>query len=185
MSAGDERRAASAFHAVSASVLETNDDPATVGPREISQVIGAARAAPNGRARLILHPTRDDSLHEMVIALPPTSCDHPHINFKSGKSFLALSGRFAVMRFSDDGSRVEPVVLSAGQWPGARLTRLRSPAWHTIIPLDGDCVFLETIIGPFEGNRWAPWFPAEHQPEERHRFAERLRAQAREAAAGL
>jgi len=173
------------FHAVSPSVLETADDPAVVGSDDIARVIAAARQAPSGRARLILHPTRDDTLHEMVIALPPSSCDHPHINFKSGKSFLALSGRFAVLIGSDDGQRITPVVLSAGPWPGARMARLRAPAWHTIIPLDGDTVFLESIIGPFEGNRWAPWFPDESRPAERAVVADRLRSIARAAAAAL
>lgn len=173
------------FSAVSPSVLETADDPAVVGADDIGRVIVAAKAAPNGRARLILHPTREDALHEMVIALPSTSCDHPHINFKSGKSFLALSGRFAVMLGSDDGSVIRPIVLSAGPWPGARMARLRAPAWHTIIPLEGDTVFLETIIGPFEGNRWAPWFPGEEDGQGRRRFTERFRAIALEAAARL
>ena len=176
---------ASRFHAVSASVLETADDPAVVGPDDIAGVIAAAKAAPNGRARLILHPTREDALHEMVIALPATSCDHPHINFKSGKSFLALSGQFAVMHCSDDGSVIRPIVLSAGDRPGARMARLRAPAWHTIIPLEGNTVFLESIIGPFEGNLWAPWFPGEQDIAGRHRFAERFRALARDAAARL
>ena len=104
----------------------------------------------------------------MIIALPPESCDHPHINFRSGKSFLALSGQFAVMRFSDDGGTIEPCILSAGrQWAGSRMIRLRQPAWHTIIPLVGDTVFLETIIGPFEGNKFADWFPDANRSHER------------------
>ena len=121
----------------------------------------------------------------MVIALPPTSCDHPHINYKSGKSFLALSGQFAVMRCSDDGETIEAIVLSDGNWPGARMTRLRAAAWHTIIPLQGDTVFLESIIGPFEGNRFAEWFPEDAASPEREAMADRFRAIAREAAARL
>ncbi len=173
---------ASAFHSVTASVLETAADPVVVGPEQIAHVIAAAKLAPNGRARLILHTHASDSLHEMVIALPATSCDHPHINFKSGKSFLALSGRFAVMHCSGDGQHITPVVLSAGPWPGARMARLRAAAWHTIIPLDGDCVFLETIIGPFEGNQFASWFPGESDADGRARYAEKFRAIARAAA---
>ena len=173
------------FWIISPAVLETAADPATVGAADIAEVIEAARQAPQGRARLILHTGRDDSLHEMVIALPPQSCDHPHINFKSGKSFCALSGRFAVMHFSDDGQKITPIVLSAGAWPGARMTRLRAPAWHTIIPLDGDTVFLETIIGPFEGNRFASWFPAETDSQGRQAFAGRLRGLARDAVTRL
>jgi cupin fold WbuC family metalloprotein len=119
----------------------------------------------------------------MVIALPPDSCDHPHINFKSGKSFLALSGQFAVICFSDDGSEIRPVVLSAeDRWAGAKMVRLRRAAWHTIIPLAGDTVFLETIIGPFEGNRFARWFPEANQPREREAWVEKLRKVAKVAA---
>jgi cupin fold WbuC family metalloprotein len=121
----------------------------------------------------------------MIIALPSSSCDHPHINFKSGKSFLALSGQFALMHFSDNGQSIAAIVLSAGEWPGAHLARLRAPAWHTIIPLQGDVVFLETISGPFEGNHFAPWFPAAEDAAARDAFAARLRKIAREAASEL
>jgi cupin fold WbuC family metalloprotein len=173
----------STFAATTPAVWETEADPVVVGQQQIAAVIAAAKAAPKGRARLILHTSAADNLHEMVIALPPESCDHPHINDKSGKSFLALSGQFAVMHCSHDGSRITPIVLSAGAWPGARMTRLRAAAWHTIIPLAGDCVFLETIIGPFEGNTFAAWFPSEHDRAGREAFAEKFRAIARAAAA--
>ncbi len=172
------------FHAVAPSVFETDADPVTVDCEQIGSLIEAARTQPSGRARLLLHPDREDSLHEMIIALPAKSCDHPHINTKSGKSFTAVSGQFAVMHFSDDGARSTPVILSAGTLPGATVTRLRKPAWHTIIPLAGDTVFIETIIGPFTGNRFAEWFPAAGS-EQRHEADERLRRLARDAAARL
>jgi len=128
-----------------------------------------------------MHNWSEDSLHEMVIALPATSCDHPHINHKSGKSFTAISGQFAVICFSDDGVVATPVVMSGGQWSGACVTRLKKPTWHTIIPLEGNTVFIETIIGPFTGNYFADWFPAADS-EERAIAEERLRRLAREAA---
>jgi hypothetical protein len=88
------------------------------------------------------------------------------------------------MRCSDDGREIRPIVLSAdNQWPGARMTRLRKPAWHTIIPLAGDTVFLESIIGPFEGNRFADWFPVHDRAEERQEWVARLRSIARSVAA--
>lgn len=174
--------AASEFRPVSASVFESEADPVVFDDDTLAMLIEAAQRAPNGRSRLILHSDRNDSLHEMVIALPADSCDHPHINYKSGKSFLALSGQFAVMRFSDDGEDIVPTVLSAGPWPGARMVRLRSAAWHTIIPLEGDTVFLETIIGPFTGNQFAPWYPGENEPARILQHADKLRAVARAAA---
>jgi cupin fold WbuC family metalloprotein len=157
-------------------VFETETDPVVVSVDDIAELIAAARQAPERRARLILHPDREDTLHEMVIALPPDSCDHPHINFKSGKSFLALSGQFAVMVFSDDGTAIHPIILSAdSRWRGVRLARLRTPAWHTIIPLSGDTVFLETIVGPFTGNQFAAWYPDVERSEQRSAWHEKLR----------
>ena len=172
------------FKVTAPSVLEAGEDPVTVDDRQIEELIAFARSQPNRRARLLLHPTRKDSLQEMIIALPLTSCDHPHINDLSSKSFTALSGQFAVMRFADDGTWLRPIVLSAGDWPGTRLVRLRKPTWHTIIPLQGETVFLETIVGPFTGNRFAEWFPAEDS-QERAEAQERLRLHAHEAADGL
>jgi cupin fold WbuC family metalloprotein len=171
------------FRKTTQAVFETAADPVAISPTDIKNLVEAARLAPQGRARLILHSTREDSLHEMVIALPRDSCDHPHINFKSGKSFLALSGQFAVICFSDDGSEIRPVVLSAEDGlAGAMMVRLRRAAWHTIIPLAGDTVFLETIIGPFEGNQFAGWFPDANQPRERWAWIEKLRKVAKAAA---
>lgn len=173
------------FSSVSAAVYEARSDPVLVSEEQIKALIDAARAAPTGRARLLLHRDRLDPLQEMVIALPPHSCDHPHINGKSGKTFLALSGQFALMRCSDNGRDIQPIILSAGSWPGAALVHLRGPAWHTIIPLQGDTVFLETIAGPFTGNAFAGWFPPDTDTSARAAFVERFRTIARQAAREL
>jgi cupin fold WbuC family metalloprotein len=169
----------SAFVETAPGVFETIQDPIVVSDEQVASVVRASKSAPRGRARLLLHGHRSDNLHEMVIAIPPDSCDHPHINFKSGKSFLALSGQFAVLCFSDDGVEIRSVVLSADdRWRGGRIVRLGGPTWHTIIPLEGDTVFLETIVGPFEGNRFAPWFP-NAESVRRTEWVRRLRQVAR------
>jgi cupin fold WbuC family metalloprotein len=172
------------FVQTAVSVFETASDPAIVDAARIRSLVATAGLQPNRRARLILHPDREDSLHEMVIALPHDSCDHPHINFRSGKSFCALSGQFAVVTFSDDGTAIQPTILSAGPWPGAQIIRLRRPTWHTIVPLEGDTVFLETIVGPFRGNQFASWFP-ERDGTGWPAAAERLRVLSRKEADGL
>ncbi|EFL89528.1 WbuC family cupin fold metalloprotein [Ahrensia sp. R2A130] len=167
------------FTTVNPSVFTGEGDGVTVTAQAVAAVCTAAKLAPNGRARLILHHGADDILHEMIIALPPTSCDHPHINFRSGKSFMALSGRFAVMRFTDEGDLLPPVILDAAGKNAAIMMRLRTPVWHTIIPLEGEVAFLETNSGPFTGNFFAEWFPAEDG--EREVYTENLRRAAREA----
>ena len=148
-------------------------DPALISQSDIDALISEAKSTSTGRARLLLHENTDSVLQDMVIALPSDSCDHPHINYKSGKTFLALSGQFAVMC----GGEIFG--------PGGRICHLRAPIWHTIIPLAGDTVFLETIIGPFTGNYFAEWFPKSDDFAARTTFAEKLRRLARQAAAGL
>lgn len=149
----------SGFARTSDAVFQSSANPTTIDQNQIAELILAAKRAQNGRARFILHPGKTDGLHEMVIALPPDSFDHPHINDRSGKSFVALSGDFCVATFHDDGEIDDAIILSANGHIGAKMVRLGKPAWHTIIPLDGDCVFLETILGPFTGNRFLPAFP--------------------------
>ena len=125
----------------------------------IDRTIARARNAPHRRARVLLHPGQEDSLHEMLIALPRESCDVPHINFKSGKSFHIVRGEMAVMLFADDGNEVQPCRLGALPTNACRMVRLNRSYWHTIIPLSDYVVFIETIIGPFTGNRFAEWSP--------------------------
>jgi glucose-6-phosphate isomerase len=96
----------------------------------------------------------------MVIALPRESCDVPHINFKSGKSFHVVEGELIAMLFSEDGREVTAVPLAASDNKRGRMLRLIKPHWHTIIPLTEYTVFIETIIGPFSGNQFAPWVEA-------------------------
>lgn len=164
------------FKMLTPSVAQALEDPVLVSSQDISDLIVMASHAETGRARILLHPDSADSLHEMVIALPADSCDHPHINFKSSKSFLALSGTFAVVTFSNDGEEVKLSILSADERNEGRIARLNAPAWHTIIPLVGNVVFLETIIGPFEGNQFASWFPDRtKQPSEYRVAADQLR----------
>ncbi|MGV8996304.1 MAG: WbuC family cupin fold metalloprotein [Parvibaculaceae bacterium] len=173
------------FELINASVLQGVSDPVTVSRADIDELIVVARGTETGRARILLHETSDSPLHEMVIALPPTSCDHPHINYKSGKTFLALSGQFAVICSNDDGSEIVAHVLSAGAWSGAVICHLRKAQWHTIIPLAGDTVFLETIIGPFSGNYFADWFPKSDDVQRHSQFVDKFRRIAQEAATRL
>lgn len=145
------------FEEINQAVVKASGPVVVVDDRLIDEVVTRARQAPKKRARALLHPSQDDSLHEMVIALPQDSCDVPHINYKSGKSFHLVQGEMAVMIFSDDGQKVTSVRLGGDS--DRRLVRLNRPYWHTIIPLTDYAVFIETIIGPFSGNRFAEWAP--------------------------
>jgi cupin fold WbuC family metalloprotein len=147
------------FCELSAAVEVATNPFVVVNEVLIDRTIVRARNAPQRRARVLLHRGQEDSLHEMLIALPRDSCDVPHINFKSGKSFHIVRGEMAVMLFADDGSEVLPCRLGASSADSRRMVRLNQPHWHTIIPLTDYVVFIETIIGPFTGNQFANWAP--------------------------
>jgi cupin fold WbuC family metalloprotein len=147
----------SEFAELSAAVEVATSPFVVVDEALIDRTIARARNSPHRRARVLLHPGQEDSLHEMLIALPRESCDIPHINFKSGKSFHIVRGEMAVMLFPDDGSEVLPCRLGASPTDPRRMVRLNKPTWHTIIPMSDYVVFIETIIGPFTGNRFAEW----------------------------
>lgn len=164
-------------------VLQANGAIITIDDALIEEVIRLARQAPNGRGRILLHGSSDDSLHEMLIALPRTSCDIPHLNFRSAKSFHVVRGSTTVMIFSDDGTSVRPIPLSAEKVAIPRFVRLNPPQWHTLIPQSDYVVFIETILGPFEGNQFAPWAPSLEDKERWSAFAAALR-QIAESAAG-
>jgi len=142
----------------------------------IDDVITRARSAERRRSRLLLHRSPDELLHEMIIALPRDSCDIPHKNFRSGKSFHVLRGRMTVMVFSDDGTTLTPLYAEAGGGGAASLVRLNDSYFHTIIPMSDYVVFVETNMGPFTGNEFAPWSPTDMTTGEGLRFAETLRA---------
>ena len=142
----------------------------------IDDVIARAKSAERRRSRLLLHRSPDELLHEMIIALPRESCDIPHKNFRSGKSFHVLRGRMTVMVFSEDGATVTPLYAEAGDRGAPSLVRLNHSYFHTIIPMSDYVAFIETNMGPFTGNEIAPWSPTDMTGGEGLRFAETLRA---------
>ena len=167
--------ATTAFEPREPHVFAARGAEALVGDQAVADLVAAASESPNRRARLLLHRSPDDSLHEMVIALPATSCDRPHINFRSGKSFHVVRGAMAVILFSDDGRERYAVRLDAARGGAPFMIRLNVPRWHTIVPFTDPVVFVETIAGPFTGNRFADWAPTDMDSAEGRSFAETLR----------
>lgn len=150
-----------------------------VNQKLIKRVVKRAKLASAGRARVLLHLGRNDTLHEMLIALPKRSCDVPHINFKSGKSFHVLQGEMSLIIFSLKGKKAKCVKIGARTSSRCFMVRLNKPFWHTIIPHTKTVVFIETILGPFTGNRFATWCPKKNSQGWKT-FADSLRRMAQQ-----
>jgi len=47
---------------------------------------------------------------------------------------------------------------------GVFMMRLSNECYHTLIPLTDTVAYIETILGPFKGTKYAPWSPEAGAP---------------------
>jgi cupin fold WbuC family metalloprotein len=138
----------------------------------IDMLIEAAGTEPKRRARLNLHNSDDDLLHEMIIAFRKDSLNMPHRHVGKSESMHVIRGRVVVICFDDAGSPTRRVTLGRDplqtKWgPQAPIVfRMAAPIWHTVIPLDDVVVVHETTNGPFvpgHNMEIPPWAPQENE----------------------
>ena len=142
-------------------VFHNHEDYAIVGPEWIDKLKSVALQSPQRRARLCLHRSDDDKLHEMIIALARDCLFRPHRHPVKSESFHMISGRLIVILFTDDGTPIRSLLLSPPGRGGVICYRLCTPAFHSVLPLDDVVVFHETTNGPYSKNgavmaEWAP-----------------------------
>ena len=143
----------------------------------VAELKARALDTPRKRCRLLLHRSIDDTLHQMIIVNGRSSYVRPHRNVTSSKSWQIVEGRLTFVRFDDEGRVVEHCFLGTAPDTDSLVIRLSESCYHTLIPLTDQCVFLETILGPFRGTTYAPWAPEEsNAPQARAYFRQLCRA---------
>lgn len=145
-------------------VFHNTDDIAVVGPEWIERLKRIALESPLRRARLCLHRSGDDTLHEMIIALARDCLFQPHRHPFKSESFHMISGRLVVVLFKDDGTPTQSLLLSPPGQGGVICYRLCTPTFHAVLPLDEVVVFHEVTNGPLVRNDavLADWAPRSH-----------------------
>lgn len=129
---------------------------------------GQAAASPRKRAHHNLHPTLEDPIHRLVMAMEPGTYVRPHRHMKPPKweLILALRGRAAILIFSDDGTVLERVeVEAAGHCRGYEIP---AGAWHTLVALEPNTVVMEIKSGPYQKpppEDFVSWAPEENTPD--------------------
>ena len=68
-----------------------------VGEGEIATLKAAVKASPKGRARINAHPDGDDMLHEMIIAIDPSSYIRPHKHPGKSEAFHIVEGEVDIV----------------------------------------------------------------------------------------
>ena len=100
------------------------------------------------RARICLHESLDNKVHEMIIVahidgnMPP----HRHPADKP-ESYHILDGKLQISIFNDDGSVKETFSLSDDSHP--KMYRIKGGVWHQPIPLTEWVIYHEVATGPF------------------------------------
>lgn len=137
----------------------------TLTIHDIHNLIGIARESPRKRKIFRLHE-HYEPVQRMVNALIPGTYIMPHKHETPDKVelFSILVGRCAVLRFADNGSIKEVIVLD--EKGTNRIVDIAPRTYHSLIPLE-PCAVLEIIQGPYDAlthKQMAPWAPAEGTP---------------------
>jgi len=128
----------------------------------INETIEKARLSPRLRMNLNFHEL-SDTVQKMLNAIEPESYIRPHRHLDPERSemFMVLTGRGAVIIFSDDGA-IEGTYRLA---PGGDLLGVDIPpgVWHTVVAMETGTVFMEVKEGPYVAlseKDFAPWAPS-------------------------
>lgn len=149
------------FQPVAEGVFVALEPITTVGPGEVAFVKAQARRAQRRRARLCLHRSSYDRLHDMVIALDITTYLRPHRHEDKSETFHVIEGEASVVVFDAKGN-IEHVIALGGEH-GARIYRLDEAHYHTLVVHSEMLVIHEITNGPFTPNStdYASFAPAE------------------------
>jgi len=131
----------------------------------IATLINEAEKEPKRRARLNLHTSDEDPIHEMIIAFRKDSLNMPHRHVGKSESMHVMQGQVDVVTFNDEGKVLQRIRLSHSG-TGPSVFRMGAPIWHTVIPVTDVVVVHETTNGPFvpgKNMEIPPWAPAESE----------------------
>ncbi len=130
----------------------------------LDELVGAAQTNARRRSNLNLHPTLDDPIQRLAIAMQPDTLIRPHRHPHTWELLLPLRGRFVVVLFDDAGIVTERVALG----DAASLVELPAGQWHAVLSLDSGAVIFGVKHGPYmptEPADFAPWLAEDADPQ--------------------
>lgn len=126
----------------------------------ITELAVKAQQAPRLRANLNLHEELSDPIQRLAIAMEPGTYIRAQMHTHTWELLFALSGRFVVLNFDDEGVVTQRTLLG----PDCPVVEIPAYRWHAVLSMDVGGVIFEVKHGPYtpipEGN-YAPWSVAE------------------------
>ncbi len=134
----------------------------------IGEVIAEAKNSERKRINLNFHEEMKDPLQRMLNSMQPGTYlqPHKHENPDKREVFLALTGKFVVLQFNDDGNIADHMILDPSVNDFAAEVDAR--VYHSIICLEPDSIIYELKDGPYDPSddkNFATWAPAEGEPD--------------------
>jgi len=133
---------------MSNNVLRNSSDVFLLDEDIITKLKNIAKEHPLKRARICLHESLDNKVHEMVIVARKDAILNPHKHpSKKPESYHVIEGKLKVLIFNDDGSIKDKFFLSSNSHP--KMYRIKGDIWHQPIPVSEWVVYHEVATGPF------------------------------------
>lgn len=128
----------------------------------VASLHAKAKVAPRLRTHHNLHPTHEDAIQRMCMAMEPGTYVRPHRHPDKWELLLIVSGDMLVLYFDDAGKVTTVTRLKAG----GETLGLETPAntWHGIVTLAPATVVFECKHGPYvptEEKDFVAWAPVE------------------------
>ncbi len=130
----------------------------------LDELTNRARSAPRLRSNHNFHPSLEDPVQRLCIAIEPGTYIRPqrHADPETFELIFVLRGSAVVLCFDDRGRVTERMHLSASG--PVRGIELPAGTWHTLASRETGTVFIEVKQGPYRpatAEHTAPWAPAE------------------------
>lgn len=139
--------------------------PKTLDSAALDSLSATARQAPRLRAHRNLHPTHEDPVQRLAVAMEPGTYVRPHRHPATWEMLVALRGEFEIVVFADDGRTVDSRIALGGA--GERVVELPAGTWHSVLSRQAGSVVFEVKQGPYvptPAADFAQWSPAEGEP---------------------
>ena len=144
----------------------------------LDEVAAAAKHDPRRRSIVRFHE-HEEPVQRMLNAMEPESYvrPHRHVALLRPEIFVALRGSVLAVRFADDGTPLEGVVVGADG--PVRGVEVPPGAWHAFQALEPGSVIFEVSQGPYDpatAKDFAPWSPPEDDRDAGLAFIAAVRA---------
>jgi cupin fold WbuC family metalloprotein len=128
----------------------------------LADLYAKAAAAPRLRTHHNLHPSHEDPVQRMCMAMEPGTYIRPHRHPLQWELLLIVSGDMRVLYFDTEGKVLSCTRLTAG----GETLGMEHPAgtWHGVVTLAPGTVVFECKQGPYRPTQepdFAPWAPPE------------------------